>query len=103
MSDQMPSYPTPPPGFQQVAAAPTPPAQGFAITSMVLGIVGVFGFWFYAVIPILAIIFGGVAISSAKKVGAKPSGMAIAGLVLGIIFTAIFVILVLVGVAIVNG
>lgn len=60
--------------------------QGFAITGLVLGIVGIFMFWLYAIVPVLAIIFSGIAMNKAKQVGAKPSGMAVAGLVLGIIF-----------------
>lgn len=79
--DTTPSFPSTP------QAPATPVGQGFAITGLVLGIVGVFMFWLYAIVPILAIIFSGIAMNKAKQVGAKPHGMAIAGLVLGIIFT----------------
>ena len=58
-----------------------------AIAGLVLGCVSIFMFWLYAIVPILAIIFSGVSMNQAKKAGAKPNGMAIAGLVLGIIFT----------------
>ena len=63
------------------------PGQGLAITGLVLGCVSIFMFWMYAIVPILAIIFSGVSMNKAKKAGLKPNGMAIAGLVLGIIFT----------------
>lgn len=97
----VPPVPPPPPTYIQVQApfVPTPPGNGLAITSMVLGIVGVFLFWLYSVVPILAIVFGGVAMSKAKQAGAKPSGMAIAGLVLGIVFTALFFLLVVIAAA----
>jgi hypothetical protein len=97
--------PTPTPGYQPPWSTQgyTPPQQpvyyqqvvpqktnGMSIASLVLGIVGlIFGFM-YVVPPILATIFGGVAIykigRSQVPVGGK--GMAIAGLVMGIVGTA---------------
>ena len=59
-------------------------AQGFAIASLVLGLVGLF----VAGIPlgILAVIFGGVALGRVKKYpGIKGKGLAIAGLVIGLV------------------
>jgi signal transduction histidine kinase len=96
-----PQYPVPPQvpqgyqpyGYQAVAV----PGNGMAVASMVLGILSVFLFWLWAVVPILAIIFGGVSMSATKKVGMKSNGMAVAGLTLGIIFTAIFAILLMIG------
>src|SRR6187402_2648796 len=72
--------------YQQVLVAPAK-TNGMSIASLVLGIVGlIFGF-FYVVPPVLATIFGGVAIykigRSQTPVGGK--GMAIAGLVMGIV------------------
>lgn len=60
---------------------PEPPKQGkgMAITSMVCGIVGFF--FLGLVLGIMAIIFGGVALSR----NTKGKGMAVTGLVLGII------------------
>jgi hypothetical protein len=88
---------------EQRYSAPPPttgtPGQGMAITSLVLGCVGIVMFWLFAIVPVLAIIFGGVAINQAKKAGAKPSGMGVAGLVLGIVFTAIYALIILVAVA----
>ena len=72
------------------------PGQGFAVTALVLGCVSIVTFWLWAVVPILAIIFGGIAMYKARSAGRKPSGMAIAGLVLGIVFTAIFVLIILI-------
>jgi hypothetical protein len=46
-------------------------------------------FWAYGIVPILAIVFGGISISKSKKLGVKPSGMAVAGLVLGIVELAL--------------
>lgn len=67
--------------------------KGLSIASMVLGIVGLVCccFWYIAIpCSILAIIFGILG----KKKGGK--GMAIAGLVLGIIAIALFIILILI-------
>jgi hypothetical protein len=86
--------------FQQPALAQTSnPGQGMAITSLVLGCVSIVFFWLYAITPILAIVFGGVSINQSKRAGLKPNGMAVAGLVLGIVFLAIPVLIVLVTVA----
>jgi len=70
-------------GYAAVGVATT---SGFAIASLVLGILGG---------AILAIIFGFVALSQIKKSGAKGRGMAIAGVVLGFVWSALFVILII--------
>lgn len=74
--------------------------KGLAITSMVLGIISIVPGWCIPYLPLilglLAVIFGGVSI--AKKQGGK--GMAVAGLVTGIISLAIYaVVLLFVGAA----
>ena len=75
--------------------------SGFAIASLVLGIVGVFG-----VCSILAIIFGVIARNrireSNETIGGE--GMAIAGIVLGIVTLAIFVIwlIIIIGIGVTN-
>jgi hypothetical protein len=59
-------------------------ATGFAITSFILGVIGLFVFG----IPlgILAVVFGGIALSRYKKnPNEKLKGLAIAGLIIGII------------------
>jgi len=64
---------------------------GTAIASLVLGLVGIF---FGLITSILAIVFGGVALSQINKSEGEIGGhgMAIAGLVLGIIMTIIWVV-----------
>jgi hypothetical protein len=76
-----------------------PRTSGLAIASMVLGILSLVFCWFtYIGVPvgILAIIFGGIAMS---QTGRDPTlggrGMAIAGLVCGIIGIAIWVLLII--------
>ncbi len=71
---------------QQPGQTQPKPGQGMAVASMVLGIVSLFC---AAIITgILAIIFGGVAKSKGNK-----SGMATAGIVLGIIGIVLYIIL----------
>lgn len=67
--------------------------DGFAIASLVLGIIGLVFFWF-PVCSILAIIFAAISISRINKSDGQLTGkgMAIAGLVLGIISVAIIVL-----------
>lgn len=89
--------PPPPPGWQpgysippqQMAVQYYVNAQrtsGFAIASMVLGIV-----WIYWVGSVLAIIFGHIALSQIRKnPNLRGRGMAIAGVVLGYVGMAVF-------------
>lgn len=89
--------------YQQIVK---PPSNGQAVTSLVLGIVGiVFGIWTW--IPILglflafiagpaslvAIILGHLGVSQAKRVNGLGNGQALAGLTLGYITTAILVLI----------
>ncbi len=91
-----------PHGYQQFgygAVAAPGRTNGLAVTSMVLGIVGIVLFCLYAIPSILAVIFGAVALNQFKT---QPSvytgrGMAIAGLVLGLIGVGILVLLLAVG------
>ena len=58
--------------------------SGLAVTSMIMGILSVIGGAFFILPPLLAVIFGHVAVGSCNKnrmLGGK--GMAIAGLVMG--------------------
>lgn len=88
----------PPPPSQQPGYAPpgapayaVQPSTGMAIAALVLGILavinGIIPFMFWLAIPlgILALIFGIVGISKANQQGGAGRGMAIAGLVTGII------------------
>jgi hypothetical protein len=54
-----------------------------AVASLVVGLIGLLIFG--VVMGILAIIFGAVGIGKANKLGGKGKGMAIAGLILGIV------------------
>ncbi|WP_406062656.1 DUF4190 domain-containing protein [Streptomyces sp. NBC_01077] len=74
------------PGWQQ------PPSNGMGTTSMVLGIIAVVGFCMYGlgvVLGVLALIFGIIGLKKAGRGEATNRGMAIAGVVLGIIGTLI--------------
>ena len=75
-----PTY-VPAAGYAAVGVATT---SGFAIASLVLGILGG---------AVLAIVFGFIALSQIKKSGAKGRGMAIAGVVLGFVWSALYIIL----------
>jgi hypothetical protein len=90
-----------PPAYENQAYPPAPPAQpsgypqprqnnGMAIASLVCGIAGLF--LFGVVLGPLAVIFGALGLSRANR-GASGRGMAIAGLVLGLIATVVAVIL----------
>lgn len=75
--------PTQSPRVVHPQAAPLPrPTNGMATASLVLGILGIF----LPLLSILALIFGPVGISKANQ-GASGKGLAIAGLVLGIVGT----------------
>ena len=70
-------------GAQPAWAAPAPAGRGLSIASLVLGIIGASWFLSFLVVPqVLAIVFGTVAISKAKRQGTA-KGMAIAGVILG--------------------
>ena len=103
-----PAYPTPPPAYpaQPYAGYPPRPAKpktnGLAIASMVLGILSIVFFcaWFFPVLPILAVVFGHIALSQIRKQGTSGRGMALAGLItgyLGLALTVVMIILMIVG------
>ena len=77
----------PPPAVPQNVGAPAPGAStsGMAVASLVLGIVSVFCLGFVVVVPILAIVFGHLALDRIATSGGwvKGRGLAIAGAVLG--------------------
>lgn len=100
------AYPGAPPvgtyGYGSVAVG-QPRTSGMAVASVVLGAVGALGFWipyigFFAfVAAILAIVFGSIGIGQTNRnptlVGGK--GLAITGLVLGIVAIAAAIFMVL--------
>ncbi len=99
--EQPEQYPPPPQYGVPAGYVPAPPVyggypqppggSGLAIASLVCGIVGLLFLWF--ILSPLAIIFGGIGISKAKK-GASGKGMATAGLVLGIVGLLGYIILI---------
>jgi hypothetical protein len=75
------------PRLRRAAGRGRPQSQnGFAITSMVLGIVGIFTGCIGIVFGITATVFGFVALNGMKRSGNREGrGMAVTGIVLGII------------------
>ncbi len=79
---------------QQPGYAPPPPAPAntMAIAALVCGVLGIIGsfipvvMYFTAVLAVLGIVFGALGMKKAKQTGSG-NGLAIAGLVLGIIGT----------------
>jgi len=68
------------------AAAAGEKTSGMAIAALVMGVAG---FIFFGILSILAIIFGGIGISQTNKdPSLKGRGLAVAGLVLGILGVA---------------
>ena len=78
-----------PPGQPYGPYALQPGTNGFAIASLVLGIL-----WLECLGSVLAIIFGFVARAQIKRTGQGGDGMAIAGIVLGFVGIAMFVLLI---------
>ncbi|BCK66738.1 hypothetical protein Srufu_006910 [Streptomyces libani subsp. rufus] len=85
---------TPPPRWESYPMAPLPAPQarnGMGITALVLGIVGlVLGlliilFWMSWLPALLAVIFGSVGMSQARRGRATNKGMALAGVILGVV------------------
>jgi Na+/proline symporter len=91
----MPSGPggfQPPPGYQSYSGQPMTPQgnSGMAVASMVLSLVGIIPCFFALQIPgLLGVIFGFVGLKQTKDGARKGRGMAIAGLVIGIILLVI--------------
>jgi hypothetical protein len=90
--------PAPPIGYGPAPGAAGARTNGFAVASLVLGIVGLPACFFF-VPATLAVIFGGVALSQIKQ---QPGlytgrGMAIAGLVLGLVGLAGFALVLISG------
>lgn len=90
-----PAMPAPSPYGVAPMYVPGPGTNGMAIASLVLGIL-----WLYWIGSILALIFGYVALSQLKSRPQGGRGLAIAGIVLGYIGVAVFVVLVIVGIAV---
>ena len=97
-----PAYGPPPnayaPGGSPYGYTPYQPQRstnGLATASLVLGILG----WLYFVPALLAVIFGHTALSQIKRTGQGGRGLALAGVILGWIWLALFVLIIVVAVA----
>lgn len=93
-----PGYPPPgfpPPGFPPPAYPAKAKANGLALTSMILGILGItvgLCLLFFPVMPILAVVFGHIGLTQIRTTGAPGRGYAIAGLVTGYIGIALSIL-----------
>lgn len=87
---QQPGYGQPygQPGYGQQSGG----TNGLAIASLVTGILG-----FLFITPILAIVFGIIGLSQAKKRGQRGSGLATAGIVLGVLWIGLFILSIALG------
>ena len=74
-----------------------PRTNGYAIASMVLGIL-----WLWCVGSLLALIFGYVSLRQIRERGEAGRGMAIAGIVLGWIGVVLAIILIIVVISVAN-
>ncbi|MGV1078836.1 MAG: DUF4190 domain-containing protein, partial [Candidatus Nanopelagicales bacterium] len=99
----MPPVPPPPPGYGPGGGMPGGPAQqgtnGLAITSLVLSIVGVC----CGIGSIIGIVLGFVALNQIKKTGQSGEGLAKAGIIVGFITLALFIILWIISIVSGNG
>ena len=64
--------------------------NAFALVGFILGLLGTLLYWVLAITPILAIIFSIIGLISIDKTKQKGKGLAIAGLILGIVYTGQF-------------
>lgn len=82
----------PPPGYQPYSGQPTVATtnSGMAVASLVLSLVGLVPcFWGLQIPGLLGIIFGFIGLKQTKDNARRGRGMAIAGLVIGIILVLI--------------
>ena len=94
-----PSVPPPPPPYAPTRHVPSTGIapdvkRGQSIAALVLGCCSPI-FYFTVIVPLLAIIFAGLAMSAQRKAGQKVNGMATAGLALGIVFLPLGLLFVL--------
>jgi hypothetical protein len=88
-----PAQPTPQP---YPYTAPARDTNGFAIASMVLGVLGVLGIaWDFGLGSVLAVVLGHVALVQTKRHSQSGRGLALAGVVLGYIGIGMFVLFLL--------
>jgi hypothetical protein len=99
-----PGPPNPPPGppypptgapYPPPMPPPRPKTNGLALTSMILGVLGItvgLCLLFFPVMPVLAVVFGHVGLTQVNRTGAAGRGYAIAGLVTGYIGIALAIL-----------
>lgn len=93
-NNQQPAYQAPQPSQQPMNQAPQGGSNGLSVAALVCGIVAIIGAWipvvcyFTFVLAILGIVFGVKGMKQSKLTGTG-HGLAVAGLVLGIIGTAL--------------
>jgi hypothetical protein len=61
------------------------PGRGNAVASLILGVAGVFTFWLFGVVPLVAFILGMQSRTRSKGARMPMQGMAIAGVILGVL------------------
>ena len=84
----------PPPPYLPGAAPANTVKSGQSIAALVLGCCSIV-FYFTLIVPVLAIIFASVAMRAQREAGQRVNGMAVAGLVLGLVFSFFGVMFVL--------
>jgi VIT1/CCC1 family predicted Fe2+/Mn2+ transporter len=94
MDQQYPQYPQYPQHLQPVPYAPAPPTNSFAVTSLILSLVG---------LGLFGVIFGHIGLGQIKRTGERGDGMAIAGLIVGYIEIAFWAVIILVLLAAAGG
>jgi hypothetical protein len=96
---QFPQPPSPPPGAVQATYVVPQKTNGMAIASLVLGIL-----WLYWIGSLLALIFGVIGKNQIDRSGGVEGGrgLAVAGIVLGIVGLGIFILLLIIGASIVG-
>ena len=104
-----PQTPPPPQGYAPQAAqgyapapqpygypaAPQAPGNGLGVAGFVTGLVGLvlcWVPWFGMILGLVGVVLGGIGISQGKKKGA-PTGLAIAGLVCGVLAVLVWLVL----------
>jgi hypothetical protein len=73
-----------------------PQTNGKAITAMVLGILAIIVPYIGLILGIIAIVFAKISLTEIKKRGDNGRGMAITGLVCGIVGTALYAVIIII-------
>jgi hypothetical protein len=89
-------YSNDPQGFGPSSHQQTPPTNGKSIATLVLGILAVIVPYVGLILGIIAIVFGKISLNEIKQRGEQGRGMAIAGLVCGIVGTALYAIVIII-------